>query len=113
MPRRAGARWSGHGLHRILVRCADSPAPELHRLARTLQAQRGELLAHWTSTGRRGVSNGPTEATNCLIRGSSAAETASGTATTTDHGDGHGRYRVWLTVDQPSSRRAALFRVGR
>jgi len=27
-----------------------------------------ELLAHWTSTGRRGVSNGPTEATNALIK---------------------------------------------
>jgi hypothetical protein len=29
---------------------------------------RPELLAHWTTTGRRGVSNGPTEVTNCLIK---------------------------------------------
>ena len=57
-----------HRLYRILVRCADSIAPELHRLARTLQAWRVELLAYWTTTGRRGVSNGPTEATNCLIK---------------------------------------------
>lgn len=27
-----------------------------------------ELLAYWTGTGRRGVSNGPTEATNYLIK---------------------------------------------
>ena len=27
-----------------------------------------ELLAYWTATGRRGVSNGPTEATNALIK---------------------------------------------
>lgn len=59
---------AAHRLHRILVRCADSTAPELHRLARTLQAWRGELLAYWTATGRRGVSNGPTEATNCMIK---------------------------------------------
>lgn len=61
-------RAAAHHLHRILVRCADSPAPELHRLARTLDVWRPELLAYWTATGRRGVSNGPTEATNCLIK---------------------------------------------
>ena len=60
-------RAAAHHLHRILVRCADSPAPELHRLARTLDVWRPELLAYWTVTGRRG-SNGPTEATNCLIK---------------------------------------------
>ncbi len=27
-----------------------------------------ELLAYWTPTGRTGVSNGPTEATNALIK---------------------------------------------
>ena len=55
-------------LWRILDRCARSNVPELHRLARTLDAWREELLAYWTPTGRRGVSNGPTEATNALIK---------------------------------------------
>ena len=41
---------------------------ELHRLALTLDARRSELLTYWISTGRRGVSNGPTEAINCLIK---------------------------------------------
>ena len=60
-------RDAAHRLHRILVRCADSPAPVLHRLARTLDLWRDELLAYWTATGRRCVSNGPTEATTCPI----------------------------------------------
>jgi transposase len=55
-------------LWRILDRCARSQVPELHRLARTLDSWRDELLAYWTATGRRGVSNGPTEATNALIK---------------------------------------------
>ena len=62
------SRDAAHRLHRILVRCADSTAPELHRLARTLDTWRAELLAYWTATGSRGVSNGPTEATNSLIK---------------------------------------------
>ena len=32
------------------------------------EAWRGERLSYWTRTGRRGVSNGPTEATNCPIK---------------------------------------------
>ena len=55
-------------LWRIWDRCARSDVPELLRLARTLDAWREELLAYWTPTGRRGVSNGPTEATNALIK---------------------------------------------
>jgi hypothetical protein len=55
-------------LWRILDRCARSDAPELLRLARTLDAWHEELLAYWTATGNRGVSNGPTEATNALIK---------------------------------------------
>ncbi len=55
-------------LWRIWDRCARSDVPELLRLARTLDAWTEELLAYWTSTGRRGVSNGPTEATNALIQ---------------------------------------------
>jgi len=43
----------------ILDRCAQSDIPELLRLARTLEAWRDELLAAFTPTGRRGVSNGP------------------------------------------------------
>ncbi len=42
--------------------------PELNRLGRTLDAWRDELLTYWTSTGGRGVSNGPTEAVNALIK---------------------------------------------
>jgi transposase len=55
-------------LWRILDRCARSDVPELLRLARTLDGWTGELLAYWTPTGKRGVSNGPTEATNALIK---------------------------------------------
>jgi transposase len=51
--------------YRWLVHCADSGVPELHRLARTLDSWREELLAYF-DTG--GVSNGPTEAVNGLIK---------------------------------------------
>ena len=57
-----------HRLWRILDRCARSEVPELLRLARTLDAWRPELLAAFTATGKRGVSNGPTEAVNALIK---------------------------------------------
>lgn len=59
-PARAAAAF-----HRWLVFCADSEVPELHRLARTLDAWRDELLARFTVAG---VSNGPTEAINLLIK---------------------------------------------
>lgn len=52
-------------LHRWLTHCADADIPELHRLARTIDAWRTELLAYF-DTG--GASNGPTEATNSLIK---------------------------------------------
>ena len=55
-------------LWRVLDRCARSEVPELLRLARTMNAWSEELLAYWTPTGRRGVSNGLTEATNALIK---------------------------------------------
>lgn len=48
-----------HRLWRILDRCARSSVPELHRLARTLDAWRGELLAAFTSTGRRRARRSP------------------------------------------------------
>lgn len=51
--------------YRWLAFCADSNVPELHRLARTLDSWRDELLARFT-TGA--VSNGPTEAINLLIK---------------------------------------------
>ncbi len=57
-----------HRLHRVLDRCARADVPELTRPGRTLDAWRDELLAYWTPTGRRGVSNGPTEAVNALIK---------------------------------------------
>ena len=52
-------------LLRWFVHCADSNIPELHRLARTIDTWREELLAYF-DTG--GVSNGPTEAMNLLIK---------------------------------------------
>ena len=52
-------------LHRWLVHCADANVPELRRLARTIDTWRGELLAYF-DTG--GISNGPTEAINALIK---------------------------------------------
>jgi transposase len=51
--------------YRWLAFCADSEVPELHRLARTLDSWRDELLARFTVAG---VSNGPTEAVNLLIK---------------------------------------------
>ena len=45
--------------------CVDTDIPELRRLARTIDSWREELLAYF-DTG--GVSNGPTEATNLLIK---------------------------------------------
>ena len=48
-----------------LTFCADSEVPELHRLARTLDSWRDELLARFTAGA---VSNGPTEAINLLIK---------------------------------------------
>jgi len=45
--------------------CADSSVPELHRLARTINAWQNQLLAYFT-TGR--ASNGPTEAVNLLVK---------------------------------------------
>jgi transposase len=52
-------------LYRWLVYCADAAIPELTRLARTIDSWRTELLAYF-DTG--GVSNGPTEAINLLIK---------------------------------------------
>ena len=68
-------------LPRWLVHCADSGVPELHRLARTIDTWREEFLAYF-NTG--GVSNGPTEAMNLLIKKSNGSGTASATSTTTD-----------------------------
>jgi transposase len=44
---------------------ADSPVPELPRLARTLDSWRGEILAPFTGAG---MANGPTEAISLLIK---------------------------------------------
>jgi transposase len=52
-------------LYRWLAYCADANIPELSRLARTIDSWHPELLAHF-DTG--GVSNGPTEAINLLIK---------------------------------------------
>lgn len=59
-PQRAAQAFS-----RWLAFCADSEVPELHRLARTLDSWRDELLARFTTAD---VSNGPTEAVNLLIK---------------------------------------------
>jgi hypothetical protein len=52
-------------LHDVLQRCVFSDVPELLRLAHTLDAWQEELLAYFTTGG---VSNGPTEAINLLIK---------------------------------------------
>ena len=52
-------------LYRWMTFCVDTGIPELRRLARTIDSWREELLAYF-DTG--GVSNGPTEATNLLIK---------------------------------------------
>jgi transposase len=52
-------------LYRWLAHCADAQIPELTRLARTIGSWRTELLAYF-DTG--GISNGPTEAINLLIK---------------------------------------------
>ena len=52
-------------LYRWLAYCADAGIPELTRLARTIDSWRAELLAYF-DTG--GMSNGPTEAINLLIK---------------------------------------------
>jgi transposase len=52
-------------LYRWLVHCADSHLPELHRLASTIDGWRQELLAYFDTDG---ISNGPTEAMNLLIK---------------------------------------------
>lgn len=52
-------------LHTFYWACADSEVPELHRLGRTISAWQDQLLAYFTT---RGVSNGPTEAVNLLIK---------------------------------------------
>ncbi len=56
---------AAHLLHRLLTHCADANVPELTRLARTLDAWRGEFLAVFDHPG---ISNGPTEAINLLIK---------------------------------------------
>jgi transposase len=58
------ARAAGQ-LYRWLVYCADADIAELTRLARTIDSWRAELLAYFTTGG---VSNGPTEAINLLIK---------------------------------------------
>jgi transposase len=52
-------------LYRWLAYCADANIPELTRVARTIDSWRAEFLAYF-DTG--GVSNGPTEAVNLLIK---------------------------------------------
>ena len=54
-----------HRLHRFYVACADPGVPELERLGRTISAWEDQLLAHFITAG---VSNGPTEAVNLLIK---------------------------------------------
>ena len=56
---------AAQALYRWLTYCADADIPELTRLARTIDSWHTELLAYF-DTG--GVSNGPTEAINLLIK---------------------------------------------
>jgi transposase len=52
-------------LYRWLTHCAHTDIGELHRLARTIDSWQAELLAYFDTAG---VSNGPTEAINLLIK---------------------------------------------
>ena len=54
-----------NALYRWLTYCADTDIPELIRLATTIDSWRSELLAYFTTNG---ISNGPTEAINLLIK---------------------------------------------
>ena len=54
-----------NALYRWLTYCADTDIPELTRLATTIDSWRSELLAYFTTNG---ISNGPTEAINLLIK---------------------------------------------
>jgi transposase len=56
---------AAHALYRWLTYCADTDIPELICLATTIDSWRSELLAYFTTNG---VSNGPTEAINLLIK---------------------------------------------
>lgn len=63
--RASGRDQAEQRLYRWMVHCADSDIPELHRLARTIEAWKPELLAYFDTNG---VSNGPTEAMNLIIK---------------------------------------------
>jgi transposase len=52
-------------LYRWLAYCAEADIPELTRVARTIDSWRVEFLAYFDTDG---VSNGPTEAVNLLIK---------------------------------------------
>jgi len=75
-----------HRLRWILDRCARANTPELLRLARTLDAWHGELLAAFTPTGRCPASNARPRPCRCSSRRSSASATASATWRTTASG---------------------------
>jgi transposase len=54
-----------HALYQWLTYCAEANIPELTRLARTIDSWHTELLAYFDTAG---LSNGPTEAINLLIK---------------------------------------------
>ncbi len=62
VPDRARAEQA---FYQWLTYCADADIPELTRLATTIDSWRDELLAYFTTGG---ISNGPTEAINLLIK---------------------------------------------
>jgi len=69
-------------LYEWMVHCADSGVPELRRLATTIDSWTAEFLAYFTTGG---ISNGPTEAMNLLIKKiKRVSATDSATSTTTD-----------------------------
>jgi hypothetical protein len=93
-------------LYRWLTFCADADIPELTGLARTIDSWRPELLAYYFDTG--GISNGPTEAINLLIKkikrvghGSASCSTAASTGTLSAPPRSEFGYHAWW-------RRAAL-----
>ncbi len=96
-----------HRLWRILERCARSDVPELLRLARTLHAWQGELLAQRSPrpAGARRATDRPKPST-CSSRRSSGSGTASATSTTT--GYGCCSRSVWTGVGDPCTGRLRL-----
>jgi transposase len=66
-PRRSTSS-AQHALYKWLAYCADADIPELARLARTIDSWSTPGATKFWPTSTKGLSNGPTEAINLLIK---------------------------------------------